>query len=511
MKKLIQTENRTIDLLLVNGTVIPMDAERRIISDGAVAIDQGRIVAVGTTQELEGQFQAEKVLDCRNQVVLPGLVDAHGHGGHSLLKTIASDTPSFWSKIMTRTYHHFTTPNFWYVEGKLSALERLKAGITCGLSVIGSEPRSDDPIFANQHAQAYAETGVREVVAVGPCNPPWPHRFSTWHNDRQSTRLVEFEQAMQSTAAVIETWNHGAGGRIRVYVTPFLIVPSLDSSGPTAPDIAPELTAHDRLQSRRVREIASQYQTRIHSDAFGGMVSLAAMDEYGLIGPDVSLQHCNGLSLAEVQILADTDTRVGHMPGTSQAKARTPVPELIEAGVTVAVVSDGTSPKTPFDLLQAARKAQLVNQLLLKDAFILPAGKLLEMITIDAARAIGWDDEIGSLEPGKKADVITIDMNQPHLAPFFMPVHRLIYEASGQDVSTVIVDGKILMQNRQVTSVNEIDVLQAAQEEAVQIIDRAGLRPHMQIEPTFWGKSRLTFEHRRWFPEDGDEGQPTGM
>ncbi len=294
-------------------------------------------------------------------------------------------------------------------------------------------------------------------------------------------------------------------------MTPFLIVPSLDSSGPTAPDIAPELTAHDRLQSRRVREIASQYHTRIHSDAFGGMVRLAAMDEYGLIGPDVSLQHCNGLSLAEVQILADTDTRVGHMPGTSQAKARTPVPELLDAGVTVAVVSDGTSPKTPFDLFQAARKAQLVNQLLLKDVFILPAGKLLEMITIDAARALGWDDEIGSLEPGKKADVISVDMYQPHLAPLFMPVHRLIYEASGQDVSTVIVDGKILMQNRQVTSVNEADVLEAAQEESFETIRRAGLNPHMQIEPSFWGKSRLTFEGQRWVPEDGDTSQPTGM
>lgn len=500
-----------VDLLLVQGTVIPIDPERRIIPNGAVAIDQGKIVAVGTVEEIEGAYRARTRLDCSNQVILPGLVDAHGHGGHSLLKTIASDTPSFWSKVMTKTYHHFTTPQFWYVEGRLSALERLKAGITCGLSVMGSEPRSDDPVYANQHAQAYAETGIREVVAVGPCNPPWPHAFSTWESGSRVTRLVEFETAMQSTAAAIETWNHGAEGRIRVYVTPFLIVPSLDSSGPTAPDIAPELTEHDRRQSRMVREVASQHKTRIHSDAFGGMVKLASMDEYGLLGPDVSLQHCNGLSLEEVEILAETDTRVGHMPGTSQARARCPVPEMLEAGVTVAVVSDGTSPKTPFDLFQAARKAQLVNQLLLKDMFLLPAGKLLEMITIDAARALGWDDEIGSLEPGKKADVIVVNMQQPHLAPFFMPVHRLIYEASGQDVSTVIVDGKILMQDRKVVSVNEPDVLHAAQKEAELIIDRAGLQAHMQLEPSFWGKSRITFDQRRWFPDEGDESRPAGM
>lgn len=509
--KMENSELRKVDLILNHGTVIPMDPERRIIADGAVVIDNGKILAVGTCNEIDIHYEARKILDCSNQVVLPGLVDAHGHGGHSLLKNIASDTPSFWSKIMTRTYHHYTTSQFWYTEGRLSALERLKAGITCGLSVIGSEPRSDDPMYANHHAQAYAETGIREVVAVGPCNPPWPHSFSSWETGHRVTQDVAFETAMQSTAKVIETWNHGADGRIRVYVTPFLMVPSLDSSGPTAPDVAPELTDHDRLQSRMVREVAATYKTRIHSDAFGGMVKLASYDEYGLIGPDVSLQHCNGLSLEEVQILVDTDTRVGHMPGTSQGRARTPVPEMIEAGVTVAVVTDGTSPKTPFDLFQAARKAQLVNQLLLKDMFVLPAGKLLEMITIDAARTLGWENEIGSLEPGKKADVITVNMHQPHLAPVYMPVHRLIYEASGQDISTVIVDGKILMEKRKVISVDEQDVMQTAQVEAERVIERANLEPHMQLEPSFWGNSRMTFRQKRWFPEAGDEKQPTGM
>jgi cytosine/adenosine deaminase-related metal-dependent hydrolase len=177
----------------------------------------------------------------------------------------------------------------------------------------------------------------------------------------------------------------------------------------------------------------------------------------------------------------------------------------------VAVVTDGTSPKTPFDLFQAARKAQLVNQLILKDNFVLPAGKLLEMITIDAARVLGWDDEIGSLEPGKKADVITVRMDQPHLAPFFMPVHRLIYQACGQDVSTVIVDGQILMQDREVSCVNEAEVLQAAQEEAELVIERADLSPHMQLEPSFWGKSRITFEEERWFPDEGEPALPNGM
>jgi 5-methylthioadenosine/S-adenosylhomocysteine deaminase len=487
-----------VDMILENGFVITMDPERRLIENGSVVIDQGKIVAVGKHADLESAYQPKKRLDCTGKVIIPGLIDAHGHGGHSLIKTIASDTPSFWSKVITETYFNYTTDDFWYVEGKLSALERLKSGITCGLSVIGSQPRSDDPIFANNHARAYTEVGVREVVAVGPCNPPFPVRVSRWENDRQVSSEVSFEKLLDGASAAIETWNHGANDRIRVYITPFLIVPSLDSSGPTPPDIAPVLTDHDRLQSRRVRDIAEKYNTRIHSDAFGGMVKLASQDEYGLLGADVSLQHCNGLSMEEVEILAETDTRVGHTPSSSHGKARCPATELIDAGVTVAVVTDGTAPRRPFDLFQAARSAQLIHQLHFKDPFYLPAGKLLEMITIDAARVLGWEDEIGSLEVSKKADIAIINMRQPHLYPDFMQVHRLIYEAVGGDVETVLVDGRLVMEDRRVIMVDEAEALDQAQEEALRTIERADLRPHMEINETFWGQSRMIFDKKRW-------------
>lgn len=492
------------DLMLENGFVVTMNPERQLIEDGCVVIDKGRIVDIGRQKELAGAYLAEKRIDCTGKVILPGLIDAHGHGGHSLLKTIASDTPSFWSKVMTETYFNFTSDDYWYVEGKLSALERLKSGITCGLSVIGSQPRSDDPMFANNHARAYAECGIREVVAVGPCNPPFPVRVSRWQDERQHSSQASFDDLIAGASEAIEAWNHGASDRIRVYITPFLIVPSLDSSGPTPPDIAPVLTAHDRLQARKVREVAEKYQTRIHSDAFGGMVKLASQDEYGLLGPDVSLQHCNGISLEEVEILAKTDTRVGHTPSSSHGKARCPVPELIQAGVTVAIVTDGTAPRRPFDLFQAVRSAQLIHQLHFKDPFYLPGGKLLEMITIDAARVLGWEDEIGSLEVGKKADVAIVNMRQPHLYPEFMHVHRLIYEAVGSDVETVLVDGKVAMQDRQVLTLNESEALDQAQEEALKTIERAGLQKHMEINDTFWGHARMTFDEKRWGEKDGN-------
>lgn len=492
-----------IDLLLIHGTVITMDTNRRILKDGAVAIQKGRILDVGLTEDLSAKYEAKKVIDCSHQCVLPGLIDVHGHGGHSMFKTIAMDDGDFWMPIMTNTYKHFVTDEFWYYEGKLSAIERLKAGITTGVSVLGSMPRSDDPIFAINHAKAYAEVGVREVVSTGPCNPPWPHLFSRWVDGKRITKEVTYEEVLQGAEAVIEALNHANDDRTRAFITPFVIVTSVEPSGPTSPARLYGLTDHDLYQAKRIREIARKYKTRIHSDAFGGMIHLAVQDwENALLGPDVHLQHCRGISFDEAKILADTGTNVSASPGASQINARTPVPELIELGATVAISTDGTSPCTSFDLFQAMRKTQFVHQAALRDEYYLPPGKLLEMVTIDAAKCIGWDNELGSLEIGKKADVITVNLHQPHLSPEFMHVHRLVYQAVANDVDHVIVDGKLIMEGRKVHTVDEKSVLFEANEEANQTIKRAGLEKYMQPSKYFWGHARGYVDEKRYHEED---------
>ena len=313
-------------------------------------------------------------------------------------------------------------------------------------------------------------------------------------------RAVSLDEAFAGAEAAIAEWHHGANDRIRVFITPFTIVPSLLSSAPTAPDHSVALTAHDREQSRRVREIAARYGTRIHSDAFGGMIRLAAGDDYGLLGPDVHLQHCFGITPDEVRIIGETDTRITHSPGPSQGRGRCPVVELLEAGATVAITTDGTAPRTTFDLLPALRSAQLLQQVHFRDPFMLPPGKLLEMVTIDAARVLGWEDEIGSLEVGKKADIIAINLRQAHLTPNFMPVHRVVYEASGHDVDTVIVDGRVLMSGRRVLSVDEGEILARAEREAAANIERAGLRSYLG-EPG-WGQPRRVFAGPIVLPDD---------
>ena len=475
--------------LLSNGTIVTVDQERRIIENGALAIEGDRIVDIGTTEELAPRHTDKTVIDCRGKLIIPGLIDAHGHAGHALIRSIAADTNALWMKIVTPTYYHYVTRDYWYADGLVSGIERLRAGVTTSASIITSMPRADDPAFAINHARAYSEIGLREIICVGPSGLPWPHPVTRWETGKPERRHISFEEMIEGSEAVIETLNGTSDGRIQVYLTPFTIVPSVEPSNASSPDQAVKLTEGDRMQARRVRETARKWGVRLHSDAFAGQIRMAFQDkENALLGPDIHLQHCWGISHEEIDILAETGTRVTHAPpGRS-----TPIMEMMSKGIRVAITTDGVSPSRHFDMLQTARLAQFTQLLHNHDRYLLPPGKVFEMITIDAAHALGMEQEIGSLEVGKKADITIVDMMKPHLMPNWMPVHRLIHQVLGSDVDTVIVDGKILMEGGKVLTTDVGAALAFGQEEALALAARASLEAHMH-DPG-WSKLYRTFE-----------------
>lgn len=482
--------------IFAHATVVTMDGARRILEDGAVRVTGDRIAQVCATSEVT-IAPGDRVIDCRGRMVIPGLIDAHGHAGHCLIRSIGADTNPVWMRIVTPVYYHFTTREFWYADGLVSGLERLRAGVTTGVSIISSMPRSDDPQFAVNHARAYGEIGLREIVCVGPAGLPWPRTVTRWETGAPVRRQVSFAEMMEGTEAAIQSINGAEEGRIRVYVTPFTIVPSLDPSNMSTPDQAVSLTREDRDHARAVRDLARKYGVRLHSDAFAGHVRLAFQDrENALLGPDIHLQHCWGLTHDEIDILAETGTHVTHAPpGRS-----TPVVEMMARGVNVAVTTDGTAPSRHFDLLQTARLFQAVQHVLHNhDRYYFPPGKVLEMVTIDAARALGMDHEIGSLEPGKKADIAVIDMKQPHLTPDWLPVHRLIHQAAGSDVEMVMVEGRMVMADRRPLHVDPGEALTRGNREARALVERAGLERHLR-DPG-WGQIYRTFSERVPLPD----------
>lgn len=484
-------------MLLTHGTVVTMDAERRIIPDGAVLIEAGRIVRADRASAFDPNALGDvKVVDCSGKLILPGFIDAHAHAGHTMNRALGWDTRSFWMAYMEKIYHHHTTPGYWYAEGRLAALERLKAGITLGVSVLTNAQRADDPRIAVENSRGYGAVGNRQIVAVGPSNPPYPHGFHQYREGRWESVSLTFDEIMTKTEEAIELVNGTFDGRIQAFIAPFVLVGSVEPSGPTPADRAVKLTDLDRKMMRAVREIASRQKTRIHTEAFGGMIRLAKQSDDALLGPDVHLQHCKGISFDEALILAETGTHVTTTPAWGQYVTRCPVPELLGLGVNVAATTDGVAPGIPYDLIQAVRNLAMIQQGALNDFYYLPPGKMLSMITIDAARAVGREHDLGSIEPGKLADLITVDMRQPHLAPTHLPVHTLMLYGNAADVADVMVEGRWVMRGRQVLTVDEAEVLRDAAEESSAAIRRAGLEKLLKPSDTFWDYRNHVFEPR---------------
>jgi 5-methylthioadenosine/S-adenosylhomocysteine deaminase len=326
--------------------------------------------------------------------------------------------------------------------------------------------------------------GTRSFVAVGSTRPPHPLTYGVWKNGKKKLYPVEFERQFATCEALIKRW-HGKHGR-RINIA--LITPTLREEHRS------ELSASDMdkaiAQAQQVSRLARANGLVFTQDGHTtGSVAFAM--KMGVLGPEALLSHSTGLTADEIRICADTDTKIAHNPSAiASVLARCPAIELMDAGVTVALGSDATAPDRSGDMFRHMQQAMHYHKTFFKDPKVLPPGKALEMCTIDGAKALGMETEIGSLEKGKKADVVLVDLARPHMYPLHMPVFRLIHFANGNDVSTVIVDGRVLMRDRKVASVNEAKVLDAAQREAELMLDRGKFRPLLKALPSFWGHTR---------------------
>ena len=475
-----------IDTLITHGIVVTMDPERRVIEDGALAIDGERIVAVGTTAEMTAAHSARKTIDAARMVVMPGLVDGHAHAGHGLVKTLGCDDSTAWFKACEKIYSVGSTEGFWHAEAMLSALERLKCGTTTGVTFFGggdSIMRTDAPVFGERHCQAIEQVGIRNFLAVGPCRPPFPRTYAR----HQGGAWREFDVSMDDILATCETligrWHGRCGNRVHICMQ----LPVYGRDDTPAGRELDEIKA----QAKAVRDMSREHGVLFTQDGHKSGSIEFAQRHFDLLGPDAFLSHCVDITAEEIAILRDTDTRVVHNPSAIMSVVgRCPVPELLDAGVTVMLGSDGTAPDRSYDMFRHMSHGMHYHRFHFRDSSYLPPGKMLEMLTIDAARALGLGDEIGSLEPGKRADVILVDMAKPHLYPLNMPLSRIAYFANGTDVDTVLVNGRVLMEGRSVLTVDETDVLDQAQQETEEMLDRTDLRHLLELRPNFWGHSR---------------------
>jgi len=469
------------DLVIAGGTVITMDAARRVIPNGAVAVGGGRILAVGPMAEVvpaHGHGNPQ-VIDARGKAILPGLIDGHAHAGHGLVKTLGNGDGKAWMEACGLIYTRASPPGFWFAESMLASVERLMFGVTTAVSILGggdSVTRVDDPAFCDAHCAAVSMVGLREIVAMGPTRPPHPRVYVGADGAEQQ---VSFEKQYETIAANIARW-HGRGG-IRIAT----LMPVYRKQQHDPAEIG--LIA---WQGRAMMDLAARYGCLFHQDGHGSGSIAMAERLFGLCGTMSLFSHCTDLTDADIETLQRTGAAVVHNP-TALAAVRgyCPAPALMERGVRVILGSDATAPDRSSDMFRHMVQAMRLHQRHWRDEKLLPPGKVLEMCTIDAAHVLGMGHEVGSLEAGKLADVITVDLAAPHMAPANMPVSRLVYFASGGDVRDVVVGGQVKMRERVPQGIDVRAVVAKAEEEAAAMLARSGLAAMAEERPG-WGQVR---------------------
>ncbi|THF81317.1 amidohydrolase [Cohnella fermenti] len=433
-------------LLITGGTVLTVNETNEVIEVGAVLIEQGRIADVGEAAVLEAKYSNIEKLDAAGHVVLPGLVNLHLHSG--LIRGTAEDLPVFeWLTKYVDPKHRALTDELAYAAARLSYTEGLLAGTTCVMDMYR---------FMHRCADAAEQLGLRATLAPYVVDKPG----------------MDYFESLDKNIRLVEERNRTANGRIQVWFA------------------LEHLTYCTEDAYRRAAKLAEKYDTGIHTHgeesiamarrlhAETGRWPVELFYDRGILGPKTVLAHCVWLQDSEMELLAKTGTSVAHCPVSNLklASGIAPIKELLDLGVNVGIGTDGVKENNSLDMLEEMKYVPLLQKARLLDATAIPAEVALRMATIDGAKALGLDKEIGSLEIGKKADLIMVDFRKHHLTPIIRgkynnAVSNLVYSASGSDVSHVFIDGKPIVRERKLLTGDAEAIRLEAQEAAEKLFE----------------------------------------
>ena len=413
--------------LINNISIIPV-VGTQIIEKGFIVIEDNIIADMGSGEAETAGY--DLVIDGENRVVLPGFINTHTHAAMTLLRSYADDLPLMeWLETKIWPLEDKLTAEDIYWGTMLAIVEMIKSGTTTF---------ADMYFYMDEVAKAVESSGMRAclsrgMVGVGP----------------------QSEQAITDSRDLVGKWHNQGDGRITIML------------GPHAPYTCPP----EYLQ--RVAALASELKVGIHihvAETSGevadtvreyGKTPVKLLQDAGLFENHVLAAHCVHLSDDDITILAESGAGIAHNPESNMklASGIAPVPKLLAAGIPVALGTDGASSNNNLDMLQEMRTCALLHKVSTMDPTVLPAYKALEMATVNGAQALGLDNQIGKLQKGYKADMIIINLEAAHQIPRYDIVANLVYAGQASDVDTVIIDGKIVMKNRQIVTLNEAEVI----------------------------------------------------
>jgi len=424
------------DTLIQGATVLSMDQENRIIEDGAVLVRGDRILAVGPSSEIGKDFTG-KILDAGGCVVMPGLVNAHTHLPMSLFRGLADDLPLMvWlNEHMFPAEAAHIRPETAWLGSLLSCAELLLSGVTCCC---------DGYFHETDVARAVSESGLRGVLAQGVIDYPAPGVPDPATNVDQALRYVEAWKNRDSR-----------------------IVPSIFCHSPYTCSAD---TLKKAKQAARVQGVLFQIHVaetegeKNMIQCSGGLSPVAYLESLGVLDDKTLLIHAVAVDRHDLEIIQKSKASVVHVPESNMklASGVSPVPDMLALGIPVALGTDGSASNNDLDMFGEMGSAARLHKVIRKDPTVMDAKTVLRMATCEGARALGLGDVTGSLEPGKKADLIVVDMRKPHLTPMYNPQSHLVYSAKGSDVRDVMVDGRMVVENRRLLTVDLEGVMEQA-------------------------------------------------
>lgn len=412
--------------ILTAAIVLPMTADNPVLQNGAVLVEGDRIAAVGSLGDMQSLAPEAELIDYGQAVLLPGLINTHSHSG--FLRGTAEDLPVWdWLRLFIDPMHRVLTAEDAEIASWLCYAESLLSGTTTSVDMWR---------YMAGSARAAEALGNRVVMV------PYVGEAEGY----------DYFDTLDDNEALIQQWHGKAGGRINVWV-------GLEHMYYATPEAC-----------RRAVAMCERYNTGLHTHSneaeaeIGeamkrfGCSPIRALERLGLLEPErVLLAHCVWLDEDEIALLAEKNIGVAHNPSSNMklASGSAPIEQLIAAGVAVGIGTDGEKENNNLDMLEEIKIASLLAKLRCMDAAAYGAWNVLRSATIEGARAIGMDDQIGSLEPGKQADIIAVRADTPRMTPFltdgpFMNVHHnLVHGALGGDVCMTMVAGRIVMQDQQ--------------------------------------------------------------
>jgi 5-methylthioadenosine/S-adenosylhomocysteine deaminase len=447
--------------VLTGATVVTMDAGRRVLTDGAVAFTEaGVITAVGDPASVLAASPTATVVDCSGQVVVPGFVNTHTHLFQTLLKGLGDDRVlSDWFTSMTGPSAVQLTAEDSYAAALHGCAEALTTGTTTLLDFMYVPPR---PGLGDAVAQAMSDVGIRGVMARG---------YMTAGTDvGVPPELVQpLDAALSDAERLMGIWNR-PDSRVTVGLAPCMSW-SVDEA--TLVETRALADATGALVTMHLSESPFDVQESVRRFGVRDVPFAAGT---GLLGPDLLAAHCVQVDAADLDLLAATDTKVSHNPCSNLylGSGFAPVPAMQRRGITVGLASDGPASSSNHSMLQAMKFAALLHKGVHRDPEIMTAEKALEMATIDGARALGMADRIGSLEPGKRADVVVLDMGNLCVTPVHAAVSALVYSQRGDEVSRVYVDGRLVVADGVLVTASEAAIAERSAAAAAGLAARAG-------------------------------------